>query len=94
MSRFSKEKPFPKLLKSVYFRKEKKVLEVANNCVSCRICEKRCPVGISPYEYKGDVLSHPDCIQCARCVLACPKESIEYNNKEKVKAQNKIEQIV
>lgn len=62
-----------------YFRKDKKVLEVANSCVSCKICQKNCPMGISPYEYKGDVLSHPDCIQCAKCALACPKKSIGYD---------------
>lgn len=61
------------------FRKNKKVLEVSNTCVSCKICEKKCPMGISPYNYKGDVLSHPDCIQCAKCVIACPKESIGYD---------------
>ena len=33
-------------------------------------------MGISPYDYKGDVLSHPDCIQCAECLIACPKKSI------------------
>lgn len=61
-----------------YFRKDKKVLQVSNTCVSCKICEKKCPMGISPYEYKGDVLNHPDCIQCARCAVACPKKSIGY----------------
>lgn len=61
-----------------YFRKDKKVLEVSNTCVSCKICEKKCPMGISPYDYKGDVLSHVDCIQCSKCALSCPKKSIEY----------------
>lgn len=65
-----------------YFRKNKKVLEVSNTCVSCKICEKKCPMGISPYDYKGDVLSHPDCIQCAKCVIACPKKSIGYDKTE------------
>lgn len=59
-----------------YFRKDKKVLEVADSCVNCKICSKTCPMGISPNEYKGDVLSNPDCIQCAKCVIACPKSSI------------------
>lgn len=67
-----------------YFRKDKKVLEVSNTCVNCKICEKNCPMGISPYDYKGSVLSHPDCIQCAKCVIDCPKNSIGYGNIEKV----------
>lgn len=60
------------------FRKSNTVLHVASNCVTCKICEKKCSLGIIPYEYKGDILSHPDCIQCGKCVTACPKKSINY----------------
>ncbi|MBU3213779.1 4Fe-4S binding protein [Clostridium estertheticum] len=70
------------------FRKNKKVLEVSNTCVSCKICEKKCPMGISPYNYKGDVLSHPDCIQCAKCVIACPKKSIGYDKTKNFQVKN------
>jgi ferredoxin-type protein NapH len=62
-----------------YLKKDKKVLEVSNTCVSCKLCSKKCPMGIAPYEYKGDALSHPDCIQCAKCAIVCPKKSIGYN---------------
>lgn len=60
------------------FRKSKKVLKVSSACVSCKICEKKCPLGIVPYEYKGDLLSHPDCIQCGKCADICPKKAIGY----------------
>lgn len=59
-------------------RKHKNVLTVSHTCVSCKMCEKKCPLGIVPYEYKGDILSHPDCIQCGKCVSVCPKNSIGY----------------
>ncbi|MBK1812173.1 4Fe-4S binding protein [Clostridium sp. YIM B02505] len=61
------------------FRKSKNVLKVSNTCVSCKLCEKKCPLGIVPYYYKGDVLSHPDCIQCGKCATACPKKAISYH---------------
>jgi len=60
------------------FRKSKKVLHVSSSCVSCKICEKKCPIGLVPFDYKGDTLSHPDCIQCGKCVTACPKKLIGY----------------
>lgn len=66
----------------LYLKKHNKVLEVSNTCVNCKICAKKCPMGISPYEYKGDVLNHQDCIQCAKCVIACPKKSIGYGEAE------------
>lgn len=60
-------------------RKSKRVLNVSSSCVSCKLCEKQCALGIVPYEYKGDILSHPDCIQCGKCVTVCPKQSIGYS---------------
>jgi polyferredoxin len=61
------------------FRKSKDVLHVSSSCVSCKLCEKKCPIGLVPYDYKEDILSHPDCIQCGQCVTACPKKAIGYN---------------
>lgn len=60
------------------YRKSKKVLQISTGCVSCRKCQKECPIGIVPYDYKGDFLSHPDCIQCGQCIKACPKNAIGY----------------
>ena len=51
-------------------------LEVTSACVSCTLCEKKCPMGIVPSDYKGDKLHHPDCIQCGDCVGVCPKKAI------------------
>jgi ferredoxin-type protein NapH len=60
-------------------RKNKNVLQVSSSCVSCKICEKKCPLGLVPYDYKGDILSHPDCMQCGQCATACPRKAIIYN---------------
>nr|WP_315066486.1 4Fe-4S binding protein [uncultured Clostridium sp.] len=62
------------------FRKNKKALQVSASCVSCRLCEEKCPLGLFPYDYKGDILSHPDCIQCGKCAIACPKKAIGYDS--------------
>lgn len=59
-----------------YFKKNKKGLSVESSCVSCKLCQKKCPMGIVPYDYKGDILSHPDCIQCGECMKVCPKKCI------------------
>lgn len=64
-------------------RKSKNVLQVSGQCVSCKICGKKCSMGIVPYEYKGDILSHPDCIHCGKCVSVCPKDAIGYDVVEK-----------
>jgi len=59
-------------------RNSKRVLRVSSNCVSCKLCEQKCPFGLSPYAYQGGILRHPDCIQCGQCVAACPKKAIGY----------------
>ncbi len=61
------------------FRKSERVLKISDSCVSCKLCEKKCPIGIVPYDYKGDLLSHPDCIQCGKCASVCPKKAIGYD---------------
>ncbi|SHJ63497.1 4Fe-4S binding domain-containing protein [Clostridium cavendishii DSM 21758] len=56
----------------------KLLLKVNTSCISCKLCEKNCPMGIAPYQYKDDSISHHDCIQCGKCVYKCPKKSIKY----------------
>lgn len=56
----------------------RKVLNVAPNCVSCKACGRICPMGISADKFRNGNLYHPDCIQCGKCVHICPKKSIKY----------------
>lgn len=51
-------------------------MQISSACVSCKVCEKKCPLGIVPYEYKEKILSHPDCISCGKCMTVCPKHAI------------------
>lgn len=59
-------------------RTGKRLLSVSSSCVSCSLCQKKCPVGIVPHAYKGDHLADPDCIQCGICAATCPKKAIGY----------------
>ena len=45
----------------------------ASSCTTCGLCAKKCPMGISGYQY-GDVgqINDPDCIKCDLCVNNCP----------------------
>lgn len=46
-------------------------------CVSCKLCEKACPVSISVQE-----ISHsPECIRCGRCVESCPNKCLRFTAK-------------
>ncbi len=48
-----------------------KVRRDAGVCVDCSLCDRACPVGLSPS--KASVVAHGDCIACGRCVENCPK---------------------
>lgn len=74
--------PMGSIAAFISFFKNKKnkpsLLKVKNSCVSCKICEKNCPMSISPYEFKNNSITNKDCIQCGKCVYVCPKKSIDY----------------
>ena len=58
------------------FRKSRKLIVVAKECASCKICEKECPMGISPYKYKGQAIDNSNCIQCKNCCSKCNIKAI------------------
>jgi ferredoxin-type protein NapH len=48
-------------------------------CIMCKRCEKVCPMGLRPYDFKAKgVLTDGDCVRCANCVLACPKKALSF----------------
>ena len=56
----------------------KTVLTVAENCRSCNLCEKNCPMGhsISAFKRTG-LMTNRDCLQCATCVHVCPVSALQ-----------------
>lgn len=58
--------------------KNKATLMVSAACVSCKLCKKRCPVGLKPYKAKGNPQGfiNADCIQCGKCAAVCPQKAI------------------
>ena len=46
----------------------------SDRCVSCKACNKACPMELDVCSYKEqDSLKGPDCIKCGLCVKACKK---------------------
>ena len=88
------EGAFPKIKTYVLgglFRKflmSPKPFHATDACISCGLCEKRCPVHNIKVEGKpqwGD-----DCTMCLACYHACPKHAIHYGNRTKNKGQYKV----
>lgn len=51
-------------------------LSVATSCVSCGLCNKACPMNLSPKSYRGNLVEETECIFCQKCVNQCPKDAI------------------
>ena len=62
------------------FKKMGKNLKADENCISCGLCERECPVGNIVQAGKKIVFG-VRCELCLRCVHICPKQSINYKNK-------------
>lgn len=48
-----------------------KIKKPSQKCGSCKICTDSCAMGIPLYKY--DKISSGECIQCFKCVSACPR---------------------
>ena len=57
-----------------------KIKSKKENCISCKKCEKVCPMSLNVTEllHKGEIKS-AECILCGECVKTCPKEVLKYN---------------
>lgn len=62
-----------------FFIKPKKFY-VTEECISCGICEKVCPLNNIKIT-DGKPVWGKDCIHCSACINRCPRTAIEYGNK-------------
>lgn len=55
----------------------------AQDCTSCGLCEKSCPMDIKISEYiKNDMrVSSSECILCLKCIKACPNQNLLVSTK-------------
>ena len=63
-------------------RKTKK-FKVEENCVSCNLCEKICPVEAIKLVEGKPVWIKEDCVHCLGCINRCPVKAIQYGKSTK-----------
>jgi len=57
-----------------------KAFTVSEECISCGLCERQCPVRNIKIA-DGKPQWQGNCIHCMSCICGCPKEAIEYGKK-------------
>lgn len=62
-----------------YYLRDDKFL-VTDRCISCGLCEKKCPLGNVEIS-GGRPVWKGDCTHCMACICNCPAEAIEYGKK-------------
>lgn len=65
-----------------------KPFHATDACISCGLCEKRCPV--HNIKVEGKPQWGNDCTMCLACYHACPQHAIHYGSRTKNKGQYKI----
>ncbi|MEG6584473.1 4Fe-4S binding protein [Dendrosporobacter sp. 1207_IL3150] len=55
-------------------------LKVETSCVECNLCNKVCPMNLSPHKEKGSEagFSDSDCLKCSKCITKCPKKALSF----------------
>ncbi|HEX2950795.1 MAG TPA: 4Fe-4S binding protein, partial [Armatimonadota bacterium] len=55
-------------------------LATSTACTQCRLCEKACPMKLTPY---NAAVSQADCLKCQICVINCPKQALSFGEIDK-----------
>lgn len=51
-----------------------KIRKSRTKCGNCKICTNNCPMAIPLYKY--DVVNDCECINCMKCITACPRKNV------------------
>lgn len=68
-----------------------KPFHATDACISCGLCENRCPV--HNIKVEGKPQWGTDCTMCLACYHACPVQAIQYGGRTKGKGQYKGEHL-
>lgn len=81
---------FDTLIDRIFIKTTDKIVEnlhlrdedfwVDNNCNSCRLCEKICPVNNIEFNTNKPIWKH-NCEQCTACIQYCPNEAIQWRKR-------------
>jgi len=53
-----------------------KIKKTRTKCGRCKVCTNNCKMGIPLYQ--SDVVNSGECIQCMKCVSACPRSNVKF----------------
>ncbi|MCX7714929.1 MAG: 4Fe-4S binding protein [Clostridia bacterium] len=59
-----------------------KIKKPREHCGGCKICTEACTMDIPLYQ--KDIVNDNECIQCMKCIDACPKNNVSYTPDKKM----------
>jgi ferredoxin len=69
-----------KMVYPYYARYLNKRININDECINCKICEKNCPV--KSIKITDEAKFDDNCTLCQRCLCKCPKNAFTYKGNE------------
>jgi len=74
---------------SVVMPKFMNEIKIGDQCINCKKCERRCPVGAIDIDNK--TIGRDKCIMCAGCINGCPVKAMTFESEKLKKMMNTLE---